>query len=76
MNWAVGKNMKIETKRKRIEQKIEKLYQELKHIQLNCPHTNLKKQYSSDTGNYDRSADSYWIDCHCQDCNLTWRTEQ
>jgi hypothetical protein len=64
--------MKIETKRKRIEQKIEKLYQELKHLQLNCPHINLKKQYRASTGNYDPSPHRYWIYYHCQDCNLTW----
>lgn len=68
--------MKIEIKRKRIEQKMEKLRQELKQLQLNCPHVNFTKQYKGSTGNYDPSQDCYWIDYHCQDCNLKWSTEQ
>jgi hypothetical protein len=68
--------MKIETTKKRIQQKIEKLHQELEHLQLNCPHAQVNKQYRGDTGNYDHSLDGYWIDYHCQDCDLRWSTNQ
>lgn len=45
-------------------------------LQEQCTHTNVTKKYSGSTGNYDPSADSYWIDWHCPDCDKRWMTDQ
>ena len=45
-------------------------------LQLICTHLNVEKKYDSNTGNYDPSADSYWIDFFCPDCRKRWRVDQ
>jgi hypothetical protein len=39
-------------------------------------HPNLEKTYNSNKGNYDPTADSYWIDFKHPDCRARWREEQ
>jgi hypothetical protein len=68
--------MQIRRKRITINGKIEKLAEQLKQLQDLCQHTNVEKKYGANTGNYDPSADSYWIDWKCPDCNKRWRTDQ
>ena len=41
-----------------------------------CRHPTANKKYESNTGNYDPSADSYWIENRCPDCGKFWVTEQ
>ena len=43
---------------------------------LTCKHPNLEKTHKSNTGNYDPSADSYWIEFKCPDCNKFWMEDQ
>lgn len=41
-----------------------------------CEHPDVTKKYEGSTGNYDPSADSYWIRWRCPDCEHTWVTDQ
>ena len=66
----------IKHKYNTIQKKLEKWYLKEKELQTICPHTNSTKKYESNTGNYDPSADSYWIRYHCPDCNKHWQTDQ
>lgn len=45
-------------------------------LQETCAHPNATKKYGGDTGNWDRSQDSYWIDFSCPDCRKRWREDQ
>ena len=45
-------------------------------MQGNCLHPDVDKKYCGSTGNYDPSADGYWIDWSCPDCGKFWRTDQ
>jgi hypothetical protein len=47
---------------------------QIKNIQEACSHPDpaLKKNPRSDTGNWDRSQDSYWFECHCTLCDKKW----
>lgn len=45
-------------------------------FQLNCIHEYVKIQPRSDTGNYDRSQDSYWYVIECKCCEKRWNEDQ
>lgn len=45
-------------------------------LQEKCPHPDVSKKYCGNTGNYDPSADSYWIEFRCPDCKKFWTVEQ
>ena len=45
-------------------------------LQKICSHVNASKKYCSDTGNWDRNSDSYWIDYSCPDCGKKWSVDQ
>lgn len=49
-----------------------RLSQELYALQDACPHNDKTGKYGSNTGNYDPSADCYWINVACCDCGRTW----
>lgn len=49
---------------------------ELASLQKKCKHPVVSKVYRADTGNYDPSCDSYWIDCHCLNCDKRWSEDQ
>ena len=62
-----------------IKQKVERIINmrhtlmvELVAIQKACPHNDKTGRYGSNTGNYDPSADCYWINVSCEDCGRTW----
>jgi hypothetical protein len=59
-----------------IDRREEKLAKELAKLQAACQHPGVVKKYGGSTGNYDPSADSYWIDFNCPDCHKRWRTDQ
>lgn len=42
----------------------------------NCTHDYVKIKACSDTGNYDRSQDSYWYEIECKCCEKRWSEEQ
>jgi hypothetical protein len=48
----------------------------IKSLQDKCKHPNVSKTYKSDTGNYDKSQDSYWIEFKCPDCEKYWCQDQ
>lgn len=50
--------------------------QQLIEIQSKCEHINREDVARCNTGNYDPSADSHWINHSCQDCLKTWRTNK
>lgn len=62
----------IKARWKIIDKFQEKWYDEELKLQKLCQHTNATKTRHSNTGNYDPSADSYWISHKCPDCNKTW----
>ncbi len=68
--------IKISTRYARLAAKLEKVYADIASLQKECTHPNVKKEYKSNTGNYDPSCDSYWIDYRCPDCNKYWNTPQ
>jgi len=46
---------------------------ELKEL---CSHVNVSKLRAGSSGNYDRSADAYWIEFRCPDCGKFWMEDQ
>lgn len=76
---TTGKKMtqkEIGAKYDSIIQKINSLEEEIFTLQSECEHPHVIKEYKADVGNYDPSADSYWIDWKCPDCRKWWRTDQ
>lgn len=66
----------IRKKWESIDRRGEKLAKELSKLQAVCQHPDVVKTYNSNTGNYDPSADSYWIDFFCPDCRKRWVEDQ
>lgn len=59
-----------------IDQEIRKLEEQKDDIRKKCRHTNAVAEYGSDTGNWCKSDDSYWINYHCYDCGDRWVKDQ
>lgn len=61
-----------------LKKQISSLQGQIEEIQKECSHPKacLTKVARSDTGNYDRSQDCYWYDCHCSLCDKHWTEEQ
>jgi len=59
-----------------IEHLIKLLHDKERKIQKECSHPDVNKEYGSDTGNWDPSADSYWVNYTCPDCKKSWRVYQ
>lgn len=57
---------------KTIYRKIDYWTTKLLEFQETCPHIVVTMEYKSNTGNYDPSADCYWRDYHCHDCDKRW----
>ncbi len=57
---------------------IKKLEDQIRVIQEKCSHPEeaVDKKYRSNTGNYDPSADCYWIDFKCGLCHKFWTKDQ
>lgn len=66
----------VQRKRKSIYERQVRLSEELYELQTTCTHPMPNKKYGGNTGNYDPSADSYWIDWDCPDCGHRWTTDQ
>lgn len=47
-----------------------------RELQSQCQHPSASKKYCGDTGNWDRSQDSYWIEYRCPDCGKFWSVDQ
>lgn len=50
--------------------------EKIKIIQSHCKHINKTSESKANTGNYDRSEDSYWIVYDCPDCGKHWSVDQ
>ena len=66
----------VQRKLQTIINTMDKLSNQLAVLQETCAHPDVTKKYGGSTGNYDPSADSYWIDWHCPDCGKRWTTDQ
>lgn len=49
-----------------------RLERENELLQGMCHHENKIGRYGSDTGNWDKNDDDYWISCTCKDCGKTY----
>lgn len=45
-------------------------------LQSTCKHPAVTKKYQGSSGNYDPSADCYWIEFKCPDCGKRWMEDQ
>ena len=66
----------IRRRRETINRRINVLWDALNALQVECAHPAVIKKYCANTGNYDPSADAYWIDGDCPDCWKHWITDQ
>jgi hypothetical protein len=66
----------IRNKLAKLDEKLHIIYKKITDLQNLCPHENFEKKYCGDSGNYDPSNDSYWIDWKCIDCNKRFSTDQ
>lgn len=66
----------IRRKYNTITKKIDILMQELQDLQTECPHNHVESKAGSNTGNYDPTANSYWTDFHCPDCEKKWTVQK
>jgi len=62
---------KLMTERAEIDKKILSIQAECSH-----PKEARDEKPGSNTGNYDPSADCYWITYHCTLCDKTWTVDQ
>lgn len=66
----------IRAKRAKLTAKRLRLFDEVAMLQQTCQHPTPEKKYGSNTGNYDPTADIYWIDYTCHDCGHRWSVRQ
>lgn len=66
----------IARRRETISNKFVMWSYELSKLQNICQHPNVMKTHKGDTGNYDPTQDSYWIEFHCPDCGKRWNIPQ
>lgn len=66
----------VRRRRKTIDAHQQKWYDAEEELQTLCQHPNVIKKHESDTGNWDRSQDCYWISYRCPDCDKRWTVDQ
>ena len=66
----------IERRKNSLLRKVERIQMEFDVLQLECTHVNDVQKYRGNTGNYDPTADCYWIVHTCSDCGKRWITDQ
>lgn len=59
-----------------IEQDIKHLYAQREALRDACKHNDTISTYKSDTGNWCRADDRYWIDHKCYDCGKQWTEDR
>lgn len=67
---------KIRDKMDKLISKEDKIAAKMLKLQSQCQHPNVNKQYNGNIGNYDPTADSYWIEFKCPDCDKRWNEDQ
>lgn len=68
--------LQVHSKREVLSRQMDRLEKALDRLQAACHHLNVVKTYKGNTGNYDPSADSYWIEFKCPDCGKRWNEDQ
>jgi len=71
-----GTNTEERARYSELKFQYEALHNAFSNLQKVCKHKNTLTTYDSDTGNYDRSQDKYWIEYKCYDCGKYWETPQ
>lgn len=66
----------IRRRRATLERQEAKVSTGIQLLQIECQHHTPSYKYRGDSGNYDQSADSYWIEWKCADCSKCWTTSQ
>ena len=66
---------KLAEKRRLLQIEISNLSDKMAVIQAKCTHSNVRREYKGDTGNYDRSDDGYWCDIFCPKCLKSWTVD-
>jgi hypothetical protein len=66
----------VRRERKKLEIKRDAIDISIEALQTTCTHPNVSKVYTGNSGNYDPSADSYWVMCTCPDCGKAWWEDQ
>lgn len=67
----------IKAKRLKLEKIVKVVNDSLNELKLKCDHSgNVVYNYCGNSGNYDRTQDSYWMEWHCRDCDKRWITDQ
>lgn len=56
--------------------KIDKANMKIGELQTSCTHTGVLYKFRGNTGNYDPSDNSYWIEWDCPICTRRWTTPQ
>lgn len=67
-----NEQLKIRSQLNQLSHKLEKTHHDIRTLQQLCTHPGLKKMHKADTGNYDPSANRYWIVFECPDCGKKW----
>ena len=57
------------------EDEIKPLRRELEAHQQKCKHKKAVQEYKANTGNWDRSQDSYWTNIYCPTCLKEWTVD-
>jgi hypothetical protein len=63
-------------KLKSLKEQLAHVTNQIEELNSTCTHPNVDKKHRGDTGNYDPSADSYWIEYKCPDCGKFWTETQ
>lgn len=66
----------ISQRREQINQRLNEARLELNALQEECTHPLLTGTFKSDTGNWSRSDDVYWVEFVCPDCGKRWDEDQ
>lgn len=63
--------------RERYENEIKRLHTALFNLQTTgCEHPFATRVNKSDTGNWCKADDRYWVECACPDCGKRWAEDQ
>lgn len=74
--YFAQKKSKVRTAVAALDAQIAELTQEKYQLQAKCRHTHAVAKYQSDTGNWCKADDRYWIEFRCYDCGHVWCLDQ
>jgi sugar-specific transcriptional regulator TrmB len=64
----------IERRVSTLQKKISNAVNEVTKLREECLHPNKTSVPKSDTGNYCKADDRYWVEHHCPNCGKRWDT--